>query len=179
MVAATLKVTMFITMSLPFFGWQCLQDVLRIGLNAGDGEHDLSWPGFLLLVEAAKGLDRIPLPILKVDVRTGFLRIAAYAARQVEPIESLSINEVNCESLREGQACVGLLQQSQKWAIEVLRLTGSVGELFWEGLATSMASCKFLEKIRLSKRVMTRGSPDHLRRVWCSTSVVWCQRCKK
>ena len=79
-------------------------------MKIGGGEHDLSWPGFLLLVEAAKGLDRIPLPIRKVDVRTGFLRIAAYAARQVEPIESLSINEVNCESSSEGQACVGLLQ---------------------------------------------------------------------
>ena len=114
----------------------------------GAGVHQLSWPGFLLLVEASKGSDQPPLPICKANLGTGFLRIAAYAADQGDPIESLSISEVNCPTSESGEACVSLLQRSKKWEIEVLRLTGSVGELFWEGLASAMSGCKSLEKIR-------------------------------
>jgi len=151
-----------------------MQALLEGRSGGGGGVHQLSWPGFLLLVEASKGSDPPPLPIRKADLATGFLRIAAYAARQAEPIESLSISEINCGSLIEGQACVSLLQQSLKWDVDILRLIGSVGELFWEGLATAMTSCKSLEKIRLSRRVMARGKPEHLRKVWRSTSHVWC-----
>jgi len=151
-----------------------MQALLDGRSGGGGGVHQLSWPGFLLLVEASKGSDPPPLPIRKADLGTGFLRIAAYAARQAEPIESLSISEIHCGSSSEGEACVSLLQQSLKWDVDILRLTGSVGELFWEGLATAMAGCKSLEKIRLSRRVMARGRPDHLRRVWQSTSHVWC-----
>ena len=97
---------------------------------------------------ASKGLGHPPLPIHKADLGTGFLRLAAYAARQAEPLESLSISEIHCGSASEGEACVSLLQHSLKWEIDILRLTGSVGELFWEGLATAMAGCKSLEKIR-------------------------------
>ena len=97
---------------------------------------------------ASKGSNPPTLPIRKADLGTGFLRIAAYAARQAEPIESLSISEIHCGSASEGAACVSLLQQSLKWDVDILRLTGSVGELFWEGLATTMAGCKSLEKIR-------------------------------
>ena len=116
----------------------------------GPDVHQLSWPGFLLLVEASKGSDQPPLPICKANLATGFLRIAAYAADQGAPLERLNISEVHCGSASEGEAFVGLLKQSQNWEVDILRLTGSVGELFWEGLATVMAGCKSLEKIRCS-----------------------------
>ena len=118
--------------------------------EGGPDVHQLSWPGFLLLVEASKGSDRPPLPICKANLATGFLRIAAYAADQGAPIERLNISEVHCGSASEGEAFVGLLKQSQNWEVDILRLTGSVGELFWEGLATAVAGCKNLEKIRCS-----------------------------
>ena len=41
--------------------------------------------------------------ICKADLATGFLRIASYTARQTEPIESLSIDEIHCGSAIEGQ----------------------------------------------------------------------------
>ena len=116
----------------------------------GVGIHHLSWPGFLLLVEASKGSDQHPLPISEANLATGFLRIAAYAAAQGAPIERVNISEVHCGSASEGEAFVGLLKQTQNWEVDILRLTGSVGELFWEGLATAVAGCKNLEKIRCS-----------------------------
>ena len=72
----------------------------------GDEDHVVNWPGFLLLVEVFRASTSCDLlPISKVKLATGMLRIAGYVARQTKPVEKLTIDNIHCETANDGAAC--------------------------------------------------------------------------
>ena len=129
----------------------------------------VNWPGFLLLVEVFRGSASCDLlPIAKVKLETGLLKIAGYAAGQTKPVKKFTMEDFHCESAKEGAACTALLQQCQEWRIETFRMTGDLGEPFWEGMATATSSdCEKenLRSVRVTRKVLKRGRRDHLRKV--------------
>lgn len=139
----------------------------------GDEDHVVNWPGFLLLVEVFRATTSCDLlPISKVRLVTGMLRIAGYVARQAKPVEKLTIEDIHCETENDGAACTALLQQCQKWQVDTFRMTGDLGEPFWEGMATATnTDCEKenLKAVRVTKRVLKRGRRDHLRKVCQAT----------
>ena len=66
-----------------------------------------------------------------------------------------------------------LLQQCH-WVVDKLYLLGNVDEHFWEGLTSAMpiglilhnSDDVMLKYVRVSGKVLARGGPDQLRRVW-------------
>jgi len=135
----------------------------------GNEDHVVNWPGFLLLVEVFRGSASCDLlPIAKVKLETGLLKIAGYAAGQTKPVKKFTMEDFHCESAKEGAACTALLQQCQEWRIETFRMTGDLGEPFWEGMATATSSdCEKenLRSVRVTRKVLKRGRRDHLRKV--------------
>jgi len=143
----------------------------------GDEDHVVNWPGFLLLVEAFRASASCNLlPIAKVRLSTGMHRIAGYVARQAKPVKKLTIDDIHCESENDGAVCTALLQQCQKWHVDTFRMTGDLGEPFWEGMATATnteSEKENLGGVRVTKRVLKRGRRDHLRKVNQATKACW------
>ena len=139
----------------------------------GDEDHVVNWPGFLLLVEVFRASASCNLlPIAKVKLATGMHRIAGYVARQAKPVEKLTIDDIHCESEHDGAVCTALLQQCQNWHVDTFRMTGELGEPFWEGMAIAInteSEKENLGTVRVTKRVLKRGRRDHLRKV-CQAS---------
>ena len=141
----------------------------------------VSLKGFLHIAEAVKGSDHPPLPLHKADLNRitsrSIRELAAYAARQpLWRVEEVEVEEVDCSTSTDGQALVGLLQQCENWVVRKLRLTGTVDKHFWQGLALAIPigpipqywrdEASVLQMIRMNRKVMARGRPDHLRKVW-------------
>jgi len=139
----------------------------------GDEDHVVNWAGFLLLVEVFNGLSNCdPLPVAKVKLETGMLRVAGYVARQTKPVQKLTIDEIHCETAVDGAACTALLQRCEKWHVGTFRMTGNLGEPFWEGMATATTTdCEEenLQSVKVTKKVLRRGRRDHLRKVCQAT----------
>ena len=152
----------------------------------GATAFNVSLRGFLLIAKAVKGSDHPPLPIHQAHLLTiretsirSIRELAAYAALQpLWPVD-LMLNEVQCSTPTDGQALVGLLQQCGNWHVRRLKLDGTVDGHFWEGLASAMKIGPLqhppdaITYIRLSRRVLARGRPDDLRRVWRFTGGNW------
>ena len=143
----------------------------------GDEDHVVNWPGFLLLVEVFRTSTSCDLlPISKVKLATGMLRIAGYVARQTKSVEKLTFDDIHCETANDGAACTALLQQCTKWDVDTFRMTGDLGEPFWEGMATATSTDsekKNLRGVRVTKRVLKRGRRDHLKKVCQATKACW------
>jgi len=143
----------------------------------GDEDHVVNWTGFLLLVEVFKGLSNCDLlPVAKVKLATGLLRVAGYVALQTKPVQKLTINEIHCETAVDGAACTALLQRCETWNVDTFRMTGNLGEPFWEGMATATTihpeeggEKENLQSVRVTKKVLKRGRREHVRKVCQAT----------
>ena len=149
---------------------------LKIGL-VGDEDHVVNWPGFLLLLQVFRGSTSCNLlPIDKVKLETGWLKVAGYAARQAKPIEKLTFEDIHCESASDGATCTALLKHCQNWHVDTFRMTGDLGESFWEEMASATnTECLKggkkgnLKRVRVTKKVLKRGRRDHLKKVCLAT----------
>ena len=150
---------------------------LKIGL-VGDEDHVVNWPGFLLLLQVFRGSTSCNLlPIDKVKLETGWLKVAGYAARQAKPIEKLTFEDIHCESASDGATCTALLKHCQNWQVGDFRMTGDLGESFWEEMASATnTEClkggkkSNLKRGRVTKKVLKRGRRDHLKKVCLATA---------
>jgi len=140
---------------------------------AGDEDHVVSWAGFLLIFEIFKeSVSCDLLPIEKVELQTGWFKVADFIARQTRPVKKLSLEDVHCQSEEDGATLTGLIKQCQKWQVGTFRMTGGLGQSFWEDLAAATMG-DHLNIVRVTKKVLKKANRDHLRKVWQSSKASW------
>jgi len=140
---------------------------------AGDEDHVVSWAGFLLLFEIFKeAVSCDLLPVEKVNLQTGWLKVADFIARQTHPVKKLSLDDVHCQSEEDGATLTGLIKKCQKWEVGTFRMTGDLGQSFWEDLAAATMG-DHLNIVRVTKKVLKKANRGHLRKVWQSSKASW------